>query len=122
MDLEMFLNTGTAIGLASFLPQMHRTIRNRKTLIDIPLVSQLLAGMAISCFTIFAYSNGVWLAFVMDMIQVLYSSLTILLILQGRTREISRHDSVGEECQAISKNDSCRESVDPSIEQQDRRT
>jgi len=59
MDLEVFLNTGTAIGFASFLPQMHRTIRNRKTLRNISLVSQLLADIAISCFTIFAYSNGV---------------------------------------------------------------
>jgi len=84
VEVEILLNIGTAIGFFSFMPQMYRTIRNRDTLKDISLLSQLLAATAIGCFTIFALMNEVWLTFVMDFVQVLYSLLTVSLILRAR--------------------------------------
>ena len=84
MELEVLLNVGTAIGFFSFIPQMYRTVKNRNTLRDISLIAQLLTLTAISCFTIFAFANGVWLTFVMDFVQVLYCLITISLILRAR--------------------------------------
>jgi uncharacterized protein with PQ loop repeat len=84
LELEVLLNVGTATGFFSFMPQMYRTIKNRDTLKDIPLLSQLLTITAISCFTFFAFANGVWLTFVMDFVQVLYCLITISLILRAR--------------------------------------
>ena len=91
MEVEFLLNVGTAIGFFSFMPQMYRTFMNRNTLKDISLLSQLMAATAIGCFTIFALMNEVWLTFAMDFVQVLYSLLTVFLILRARRLYSSRN-------------------------------
>ena len=80
---EVFLNIGTGLSFFGFIPQMYRTIVNRDNLKDISITSQAIFAICLCSFSAYAYLNGVWFTLVIDAIQLVYSLLTILLILRA---------------------------------------
>ena len=82
-SLTFLMDLGTTLGLLGIIPQMYRTVRNRDVLKDISLTSQLVFSAAISCFTVFAAVNDIWITMAMDIFQLGYSGLTIALIIRA---------------------------------------
>ena len=80
---EFLLDFGTALSFFGFLPQMVRTIRNRDTLKDISMLSQLIYAVCLTTFSAYAYINKVWITMIIDLIQLGYTGLTIFLILRA---------------------------------------
>lgn len=80
---EIFINLGTGLSFLGFLPQAYRTVKNRDTLKDISITSQLIFAVCLSFFSIYAYLNRIWFTMVIDLIQLAYSVMTILLILRA---------------------------------------
>ena len=80
---EVFLNIGTGLSFFGFIPQMYRTIMNRDNLKDISITSQAIFAICLCSFSAYAYLNGVWFTLVIDAIQLVYSLLTILLIMRA---------------------------------------
>jgi uncharacterized protein with PQ loop repeat len=80
---EVFLNIGTGLSFFGFIPQMYRTIVNRDNLKDISITSQAIFAICLCSFSAYAYLNGVWFTLVIDAIQLVYSLLTILLIMRA---------------------------------------
>lgn len=80
---EFLLDIGTTLSFFGFLPQMVRTIRNRDTLKDISILSQLIYAICLTTFSVYAYINKIWVTMIIDLIQLGYSGLTILLIIRA---------------------------------------
>jgi len=72
-SLTFLMDVGTTLGLVGIVPQMYRIIRNRDVLKDISLTSQFTFVAAVSCFTLFAAVNGIWITMAMDLFQLGYS-------------------------------------------------
>lgn len=74
---EIFLNLGTGLSFFGFLPQAYRTFKNRDTLKDISITSQLVFAVCLASFSLYAYLNRIWFTMVIDLIQLAYSVMTI---------------------------------------------
>lgn len=66
-----------------FLPQAYRTVKNRDTLKDISMTSQLIFAVCLASFSIYTHLNRIWFTMVIDLIKLAYSVMTILLILRA---------------------------------------
>ena len=91
---EVFLNFGTGLSFFGFIPQAYRTIMNRDTLKDISITSQLIFAICLASFSIYAYLNQIWFTMVIDMIQLAYSILTILLIMRANRLRNADSESI----------------------------
>lgn len=80
---EIFINLRTGLSFLGFLPQAYRTVKNRDTMKDISITSQLVFAVCLASFSIYPYLNRIWYTMAIDLIQLAYSVMTILLILRA---------------------------------------